>query len=548
MKKFEITSIKACDVANLSSVNVRTGGTNIIIEGQNGAGKSTIAKTILWALNGSTADGEKLIPIGSNGLPYAEVELSDGTMFTKFRKELIQKISGGKISRTTDCFMNGCPVTQSSFQEFFNQYVPAEIFNVLIGLGNFFKLKPAEQRKILTEHFGNVTDAEVIMCNAELGTLNLDGKTADEYAVALKKKMTQIKRQMAGIPKAIDELALQAVEVKDDRGTVKVEVLALETELHEVVRTITLAEELHGDFKELQKQAGQATQEYWQRRKEYDALKDEITGLERELVKLREQYETPADTCPTCGQSVHVEHFEKIREKIARDGKAIAAKIEKDKTKLNAILEFGRMARQNMDNLNKKMSLQDFDSTEYEAAKLQRDKLQSEIVKRQKYITQVEMQLELNKKNETRIEELKAQEKSSGKSLAECEYQLALVEKLTQKKMNLITDKINEKFQFVKFKMFEDLKSGDVKTTCTATLDGVPYENLSKGEKLKAALDVLNAFQNYYRVMLPLIIDDAESYTSNSLVEVANQKIMLKAVEGAELKISCGNAERRLSA
>ena len=253
MKKFEITSIKACDVANLSSVNVRTGGTNIIIEGQNGAGKSTIAKTILWALNGSTADGEKLIPIGSNDLPYAEVELSDGTMFTKFRKELIQKISGGKISRTTDCFMNGCPVTQSSFQEFFNQYVPAEIFNVLIGLGNFFKLKPAEQRKILTEHFGNVTDAEVIMCNAELGTLNLDGKTADEYAVALKKKMTQIKRQMAGIPKAIDELALQAVEVKDDRGTVKVEVLALETELHEVVRTITLAEELHGDFKELQK-------------------------------------------------------------------------------------------------------------------------------------------------------------------------------------------------------------------------------------------------------------------------------------------------------
>ena len=60
---------------------------------------------------------------------------------------------------------------------------------------------------------------------------------------------------------------------------------------------------------------------------------------------------------------------------------------------------------------------------------------------------------------------------------------------------------------------------------------------MSKGEKFKAALDALQTFQNYYGVELPLIIDDAESYTKNNLLTIPNQKIILKVVEGQDLKI-----------
>ncbi len=154
MKKFIIKEIKAADVGNLSNVNVKSNGENIVVTGQNGAGKSTLAKTILWTLAGATADGEKLIPVNGNGLPCAEVKFTDGTVFTKFRKEMIQKVARGVISRTTDCFLNDLPVNQRDSQEYFKQYVPVEMFDVLIGLGKFFKLKPAEQRQILTNYFG----------------------------------------------------------------------------------------------------------------------------------------------------------------------------------------------------------------------------------------------------------------------------------------------------------------------------------------------------------------------------------------------------------
>ena len=68
-------------------------------------------------------------------------------------------------------------------------------------------------------------------------------------------------------------------------------------------------------------------------------------------------------------------------------------------------------------------------------------------------------------------------------------------------------------------------------------IGGVPYSSLSKGEKLKAALDILNAVQKHYGLKMPLVIDDAESYTANSFVDLDNQLILCKVAE-ADLKVA----------
>ena len=542
MKKFVITGIAAGNIANLPSFYIESDGSNIYVTGQNGVGKSTLMKTIWWTLAGSTADGEKLIPIVGDGLPYAEVEIFDGETKTLFRKEIVQYMVRGKIARTTDCFLNGLPVTLKDFQDFFNTYIPVDGLQILTGLGNFFKLKPAEQRRILTENFSSTNDAELA---AEVG-LDTNGLTVEMYADTLKGKVRRIKKEVASIPAVIAELEKQLVEVVDDRGTLDFEKLALEMELKEMLHKMALSDEIRGGVKEWQRKAGQATQDYWQRRKEYDALKDEIAASERELAGLRDQYELPPDNCPYCGQPVNIEHVEKMREKVVEDAKKISAKIAEYRAKLGQIAECGKTARQEMDAANEKLEELDFDSTEYDLASKRRNDIQREISARDKRIAKIETQLELNAKNARRIAELKAREKDLGAKLSECEGQLALCDKFTRAKVNLVTDNINSKFQYVKFKMFETLKSGEVKSTCIATLNGVPYDNLSKGEKLKAALDVHNTFQRHYGVMLPLIIDDAESYTSNSLIEVENQQILLKAVEGqAELQIDCDYSEKK---
>ena len=68
-------------------------------------------------------------------------------------------------------------------------------------------------------------------------------------------------------------------------------------------------------------------------------------------------------------------------------------------------------------------------------------------------------------------------------------------------------------------------------------IDGVPYSSLSKGEKFKAALDILNALQSKFQRQFPLMIDDAESYTSNSFVELPNQLFLFKVTE-TDLQVS----------
>ena len=129
--------------------------------------------------------------------------------------------------------------------------------------------------------------------------------------------------------------------------------------------------------------------------------------------------------------------------------------------------------------------------------------------------------------------------------IATLEGKIARAENFQHERIKQFEEQINANFEHVRFKLFDRLVDGTPREVCEAMIDGVPYQSLSKGEKLKAALDILRALQRRYGVELPLIIDDAESYTANSLVDVPNQKILLRVTEG-DLQIAV--EERRLAA
>ena len=73
----------------------------------------------------------------------------------------------------------------------------------------------------------------------------------------------------------------------------------------------------------------------------------------------------------------------------------------------------------------------------------------------------------------------------------------------------------------------------------------MPYSALSKGERLQAALDIFATLQRKFKVELPLILDDAESYTSGSLKQLPNQKIFFRVDEG---KLAIKFTEERIAA
>ena len=514
MKKFVITSLKACNIANLDSVSFATLG-DVLVTGMNGSGKSTIKNAILWCLNGTTADGEKLQNGETN--PTVAIELSDGEKFCDLKKMQVRK----GFSVTNECYLNGIPVRQKEIEQYFMKWVPAGMLKVMLELGNFFSLKAAEQREILTEYFSDKRAVEGL--DEKLNGLDTKDLTVEGHVAAVKTEIRRLKMEQQSLPKMIDELEKQFTEeeipddidyLQEENKKLSEQIQALQTGRGRVDSEIHLVDE---KIKRMTAELNKASADMAQCLEKVD--------------ELRQKWKNASAKCPLCGKGLSREDSNAVRAKIADEGKRYSlnadefkAQCAKIESRLNEL--YSEKARL------MKSRLQD---TELNTLIKRREGVQERLCERRAQIKQ----RELNKKNLRRIEELRQREKAVGRRMVECEHQLALAEEYTQKKMELITESINANFEHIKFQMFETLKNGEIRSICEATLNGVSYDKLSKGEKLKAALDFLNALQKKFGVMMPLLIDDAESYTSNSLIEVENQKILFKVVEGQDLLISC---------
>ena len=240
--------------------------------------------------------------------------------------------------------------------------------------------------------------------------------------------------------------------------------------------------------------------------------------------------------CPTCGQEMPSALKDSRINKIIVEGTKIREELEAAKSRLAKAEEELSALQAEFEKLMDSANVEYDELTELSR---QKDALQREISALERELATADYQQAQNAEFQKDIEALSAREKEVGKEITECEKQILLNEKFVLRQADLITDAINSHFQYVKFKMFDVSKSGEVKNTCQATINGVPFELLSKGEKMKAALDVLQTLQKYYQVEFPLIIDDAESYTSNSIEEMPdNQKFILQVAEVQNLKIA----------
>ncbi len=535
MTKYKITKFVAGNIANVDSVSFETDG-NVTVTGRNGAGKSTIKKALMWVLCGSTADGEKLMN-GKGGLPFAEVELSDGVTL---RKELKQKVTGGKISRSTDCYIGGLPAKEKEVQAYFGQIMPFEIYKAMIDLFGFFALTTAEQRAILLNHFSDVTDAQIVASNKEFAGLNFGGRKAEEYIKAQREQARKYRLQVEMIPARIEEL--QSIAVDESTLQRKSEIESKLVELNETRQNLDnqldgLKEQINRYQRanlRIAKLNGERTaleQSKWN-------LKEKIGEDEKRLDKLREEWRrAEKNTCPTCGQRIDSGKLKVIKESIVEKGRALVNLNKEREEKIVDIEKRLSTLDKKKEEITAEINSMDV-AEENNGITSVRNSVQSEINSLERELGGIENQIKLTRASATKAENLRAELKDKSAKMSEHERLAALAEKFILAKTGAVTSAINSNFANIAFKMYETTKGGEVKPVCDATLNGVPYAYLSKGERLKAALDLLNAFQNHYGLMFPLIIDDAESYTSNTLTDVDNQKILMRVVEGEELTLT----------
>nr|BDD46675.1 AAA family ATPase [Bacillales bacterium] len=315
---------------------------------------------------------------------------------------------------------------------------------------------------------------------------------------------------------------------------------------------------------------------------------EQIKKHEENMSQLRQEWNEVNDQefthemdceCPTCGQELPSEQVETAKEK------ALAEFNRKKSEKLEGINAQGVSAKEKVEALqqeneriSKKISdvktqievkqdslskLEDklstlensvTDITEnpaYVAKLKEKEKVENEIDDLRRSVDssvqtvqeeialikdkQSEVQVNLSKiaqaeTSKKRIAELEQQERDLAAEFEKLEEELYLAEEFTRTKVNLLEEKINSKFKYARFKLFETQVNGGLNEVCETTYNGVPYgSGLNNAAKINIGLDIINTLSDHYGFSAPIFVDNAEAVTK--LMDVNNQVIKLVVSE-----------------
>ena len=171
-------------------------------------------------------------------------------------------------------------------------------------------------------------------------------------------------------------------------------------------------------------------------------------------------------------------------------------------------------------------------SAEQEELKAKKADLQNEI-------SDIEAQIKAadNSQIKNRIAELEEEKSRVAQKVAEQEQMIDLTESFIRAKMQMISQKINEKFEVVSWNLFENQINGGLKETCECTVNGVPYSSLNDGHKIIAGLDIIKSMSRLHNVSAPIFIDNAESINEYNIPDTGAQMIFLRVTDDKSLVI-----------
>lgn len=521
----KIKNISWINYKGLKGGSICADGNDVVISGRNGAGKSSIASMIPFVLFGKVSGSLNRYENGltkHEGLIHgAEIIFEDGTTF---RRELHES---GRNS-VTKLFINGEVVKKNQFD--------AQVMSMTAGGGElvmnpfaFCEMSAKDQRAFLLKKFSSVSERDLPEY-AQLADV-LRGRSPATFIAECRERLRRLHADLKTIPARLEEINRQGTsETSTDEAELAAEIERLNEELKQI----------------RQPQKDTAREELMDARDAVNLLNCSIkskelelrTATERREELLKQYYDlqnAKPGICPMCGQTIPKDVFMQKRDaqlkKIVFEGKQIAAQI----------VELKRTLSTKRAKLEEKQKL----AAELVAAVKQAEKKYSanfsrfsEIQEQLGELKQQQAALKRESANRERIIELKSREKELNCIIAELEGNIACAEKLQIDLMTATEAEINRQFKEVKFKLFDYLKTtGEIKPTCEATLHGVPYSSLSKGEQLRAALDVFAALQKIFNVKLPLIVDNAESYSALTLASLPDNQIFAFKVTDGELKI-----------
>lgn len=627
----------------IRKLEIEPKGKNVVIRGENGTGKTSVADAIAWVFTGKGADGSQIdgqIKLrnergecqNDGGIEHkveAELENDDGEP-VKISRCYVEKWAKRRgdnesefVGNTVKYAINDVPLSKTEFEKRLSKICDEDTFRLLSMPFSFCSMKWQERRRTLMAIVGSIGYEDVIDKNPELEPLRgkLKDKSIDDLRKILKAQITKTNDSMKGIPARIDELTMmQSAVVDEPRENIEKAITSMRSDKEKAETSLINLKEggaisqKRMAITSLETEANnfrsQFESDYNRKISEskltINGCRSEIERLGREIERAQKQierYKTSADTqdgiaanlrkrwaevqkdafslesvddkCPYCGQKLPDDKVEELRAKAVEKFNLEKAKLLKE------INEKGKriMADKNRDIENaaelehevqeKQGRIEQLSKSLAEAEKLMDGQEKPDVEKEPEYIEKLEKITALNaeieallkdnsgeiEKLETeiaeideklaaereklaaikqteamkeRVDELKDEEKSLGILYNNLQKEMALTDAFIEAEVNMTESGINSHFKFVRWKMFDRQINGGLRPCCEPLIDGVPFwDGLNKGNRMKAALDILNTLGKYYKKTLPVIIDDCESYTS--LIPIDSQVIRLIA-------------------
>ena len=139
-------------------------------------------------------------------------------------------------------------------------------------------------------------------------------------------------------------------------------------------------------------------------------------------------------------------------------------------------------------------------------------------------------------KDEKRIAQLLEEEKELAQKVSTLEGDEFAIQTFTKAHMSEIDKRVNRRFKFVKFKLFEKQINGSEIECCEALVDGVPFNSgLNNAARINAGIDIINALCEKNNVSAPVFLDNRESV--NKVIETKSQIINLIVSNDKQLTI-----------
>lgn len=134
----------------------------------------------------------------------------------------------------------------------------------------------------------------------------------------------------------------------------------------------------------------------------------------------------------------------------------------------------------------------------------------------------------------TRIEDINKDKETYQNQLDALDEELEIANEYNQKSCQLLEDRVNGHFDYVKWSLFKTTLDGEKKPFCECYHVGVPYSRLNTAAKVNAGIDIAYTFARYNEISVPMLLDECESV--NRPLYHGGQQIRLNVTTDDELK------------